>query len=97
MTAFVTTYLDTVTQDPAAGWAMLTPAFQQQSGSFAQYRRAWRSRPNAQVSNIEADPDAMTVSYDVSYSDADGEPLFDDSVTLELEYEDGRYRIAGEQ
>ncbi len=96
MTAFVTTYLDTVTQDPAAGWDMLTPQFQQQSGSFKEYRKAWRSRPNAQVSNISADPDAMTVSYDVSYSDADGNPLFDDSVTLTLQYADGTYRIAGE-
>ncbi len=96
MTAFVTTYLDTVTSDPAAGWDMLTEDFQKQSGSFGQYRKAWRSRPNAQVSNISADPDTMTVSYDVSYSDADGNPLFDDHVTLRLDYADGTYRIAGE-
>jgi serine/threonine protein kinase len=96
MTAFVTTYLDTVTSDPAAGWEMLTEDFQKQSGSFAKYRTAWRSRPNAQVSNISADPDTMTVSYDVSYSDADGNPLFDDHVTLRLDYTDGVYRIAGE-
>ena len=97
MTAFVQTYLATVTEDQAAAWEMLTPQFQAQSGSFAGYRQAWRSRPGVEVSNIVADPENMTVSYDVSYSDKQGRHLFDDHVTLTLEYQDGEYRIAGEQ
>jgi serine/threonine protein kinase len=96
MAAFIRTYVNTATTDQAAAWRMLTPEFQALSGSFADYRRAWQSRPEARVSRIDANPGNLTVGYDVAYFDAGGRPLFDDRVTLSLVYRNGAYLIAGE-
>jgi len=96
MEAFVRQYLHTVTEDPATAWQLLTPEFQERSGSYGDYRRAWQARTVADLSNIVADADDLTVSYDVAYADRKGRPLFDDSVTLSLEFRDGDYLIAGE-
>jgi eukaryotic-like serine/threonine-protein kinase len=96
MEAFITTYLDTATTDQRASWAMLTPAFRDSSGTFGRYKKSWRSRPIARPSNIVADPRALTISYDVSYRDAEGNKLFDDRPTLQLTYSDGMYLIDGE-
>ena len=96
MQAFVTTYLDTVTQDPETAWNMLTPGFQAESGPFQKYRQAWQKRPRADVSNIEADPDSLTVSYDVTYFDKNGKEVLDDRPTLTLTFEDGDYLIDDE-
>ena len=96
MQAFVTTYLDTVTQDPTAAWDMLTPEFQAESGDFQSYRSAWNKRVSADVSNIDADPDNLTVSYDVTYLDKKGKVVLEDRPTLTLTFRDGVYLIAGE-
>ena len=96
MQEFVTTYLDTVTQDPADAWTMLTPAFQAESGPFQKYDQAWQKRPSADVSNIEADPDNLTVSYDVTYFDKKGKEVLEDRPTLTLTFQDGDYLIDDE-
>ncbi len=96
MEEFLVTYLATATTDQQASWEMLTPAFQAQSENFGQYQKVWRERPNAEVSNILADPEASTVSYDVTYRDARGRTLFADRPTLQLVYQDGAYLIDGE-
>ncbi|CUR60200.1 Protein kinase [metagenome] len=93
---FVRTYLDTATTDQQASWDMLTPAFQEASGGFGRYQKGWRGRPVAEVNNIVADPENLTVTYDVTYRDAQGRRLFDDRPTLQLELQDGQYLIAGE-
>jgi tRNA A-37 threonylcarbamoyl transferase component Bud32 len=96
MREFVRSYLATVTSDPAAAWERLTPEFQQASGGFGGYRGFWRTIASAAPSGIRADPEAMTVSYDVAYERTDGSNTTD-SVTLEL-VEDGDqgFLIAGE-
>jgi serine/threonine protein kinase len=96
MQEFVTTYLDTVTQDPADAWTMLTPEFQAESGPFQKYDKAWQKRPSADVSNIEADPDSLTVSYDVTYFDKNGKEVLEDRPTLTLTFQDGEYLIDAE-
>jgi eukaryotic-like serine/threonine-protein kinase len=95
MTAFIETYLDTVADDPAAAWEMLTPEFQQESGGFTEYQQFWRPIRSATPSEIEADPETLVVSYGVEYEGPNNRPE-DDRVRLQLVYEDERYLIAGE-
>ena len=95
MKGFITDYLSTVTSDPGTTWQRLTPAFQAQSGGFDGYQSFWGTIASAKVVSANADPGAMTVSYEVEYTKADGSMETDD-VTLALVYEDGSYKIAGE-
>jgi hypothetical protein len=75
---------------------MLTPGFQAESGGFQNYRQAWKERASADVSNIEADPDNLTVSYDVTYFDKQGNEVLEDRPTLTLIFRDGAYLINAE-
>jgi hypothetical protein len=95
MERFVEDYLATVTTDPAAAWDDLTPAFQQASGGFGQYRGFWRTIQSADVVSSEADPGRRLLTYTVAYVRRDGSRATDD-VTLRLEGTDGDYRIASE-
>ena len=95
MEAFITTYLATVTQDDHATYAMLTPAFQQESGKFGGYHGFWKNMESATPSNVHADPAAMTVSYDVDYVKTDG-TTSSDHVTLQLVENGSSFLIAGE-
>jgi eukaryotic-like serine/threonine-protein kinase len=95
MEDFISTYLATVTQDDHATYAMLTPTFQQESGKFGGYHGFWKKVESATPSNIQADPVAMTVSYDVDYVKTDGSTS-SDHVTLQLEKNGSSYLIAGE-
>ena len=56
MTSFITTYLSTVTSDPEATFAMLTPEFQEASNGFEGYSGFWGTVESATPSNITADP-----------------------------------------
>ena len=95
MEAFVGDYLSTVTSDPRTTWGWLTPEFQQASGSYGSYRGFWSTIESAELLEVEADPEAMTVSYTVEYTTSDGEVETDD-VTLELVLEGDQYLIASE-
>ncbi|RYP85842.1 serine/threonine protein kinase [Nocardioides guangzhouensis] len=92
MEDFITSYLATVTQDPATTWKQLTPSFQQASGGFGSYSGYWGTIASATPSNVQADPQAMTVSYHVEYVRKDGSKVSDD-VTLGLVFEDGTYLV----
>jgi serine/threonine protein kinase len=95
MDGFVSNYLSTVTSDQHATWAMLTPAFQRQSGGFGSYQGFWRTIASATPSNISADPAALTVSYDVAYVRRDGTHASDHR-TLHLVPSGASYLINGE-
>ncbi len=95
MEEFISTYLATVTQDSHATYAMLTPAFQQESGKYGGYHGFWKNIESATPSNIRADPAAMTVSYDVDYVTKKG-GTSSDHVTLQLEKNGSSFLIAGE-
>ncbi|MCH1869034.1 serine/threonine-protein kinase [Nocardioides sp. CFH 31398] len=96
MTAFIEGYLATVTSDPEAAFGELTPGFQSASGGIGGYRGFWDGIASATPSNVSADPDTMTVSYDVDYRLVGG-GSDSDQVTLRLELtDDGQYLIAGE-
>lgn len=95
MTSFITTYLSTVTSDPEATFAMLTPEFQEASNGFEGYSGFWGTVESATPSNITADPESLTVTYTVDYVMEDGRQTTDD-VSLQLVRQDDSYLIAGE-
>jgi hypothetical protein len=95
METFVVDYLATVTSDPQAAWQRLTPGFQAASGSFDAYAGWWSQVQSADVTSASADPEAMQVSYAVTYQMADGSTM-DDDVTLDLVLRRDGYLIAGE-
>ena len=72
MTYFITSYLSTVTSDPEATFAMLTPEFQEASNGFEGYSGFWGTVESATPSGITADPESLTVTYTVDYVMKDG-------------------------
>ena len=96
MEDFIATYLDTVVSDPEAAFGMLTPAFQEASGGLEGYLGFWDDVTSTSLDSVEADPDALTVSYHYRF-EKKGQGPSEDDVTLQLEQtEDGGYLIAGE-
>ena len=95
MAAFVGDYLSTVTSDPRTTWEWLTPEFQQASGNYGSYRGFWSTIESAELQDVQADPETMTVSYSVTYTTTDGE-VTTDNVTLGLVMQGDRYYIADE-
>jgi serine/threonine protein kinase len=95
MTSFITTYLSTVTSDPEATFAMLTPEFQEASNGFEGYSGFWGTVESATPRDITADPESLTVTYTVDYVMEDGRQTTDD-VSLQLVRQDDSYLIAGE-
>ena len=96
MADFVRTYLATVTRDPRAAFAMLTPSFQQRSGGYAGYSEFWAAVRGATPSDVRADPERLVVSYHVDYQGPRKKVPPADDVSLRLVYEDGHYLIDGE-
>jgi hypothetical protein len=95
MQDFITTYLDTVTKDPAAAFTMLTPAFQDASGGLARYEAFWDSVKKAKLLSVEADPEQSTITYTVEYDRGHGDRRTDET-TLQLAYDGTSYKIADE-
>jgi eukaryotic-like serine/threonine-protein kinase len=95
MESFIEDYLATVTTDPKAAWARLTPEFQAQSGGFGQYKKFWSDMQTADVLESQGDPEDLTISYTVEYLHRDGTKSRDD-VTLQLTGTDDAYLISGE-
>jgi eukaryotic-like serine/threonine-protein kinase len=95
MKSFIEDYLATVTENPRAAFAMLTPAFQEASGGLSGYLSFWNTIASAEPTSISADPRSLTVHYTVDYTRKDGSTATDE-VSLQLVFEDGRYLIAGE-
>jgi eukaryotic-like serine/threonine-protein kinase len=99
MEQFISDYLSTAAADPASGYTMLTPGFQQESGGLAGYRSFWGRVEAANVQSIRSDPRSLTVAYTVEYqmdSSGPGSGRTTDDVNLVLEFDDGDYRIAAE-
>jgi eukaryotic-like serine/threonine-protein kinase len=96
METFIQDYLATVTTDPQAAFAMLTPSFQAASGGIDGYRGFWDTIRTATVTSFSTvDPGTLTVGYTVDYTRTDGSTAQDD-VSLQLVYQDGDYLIDGE-
>jgi len=95
MEAFIDDYLATAPTDPETTYEMLTPAFQEQSGFLDGYTGFWSTIETAELVQVSADPQALTVAYTVDYLKKNGDETTDD-VVLRLVFQDGRYLIAEE-
>ena len=95
MEQFITEYASTAPGDPASSWKMLTPNFQRASHGFASYRDFWSQWTSAEVSDVQANPDDLSVSYHIVYTRGDGSTVPDD-VSLTLAFVGGSYKIAAE-
>jgi hypothetical protein len=91
--AFIRDYVATVSDDPDAAWKMLTPKFQRESGGLDHYREFWDGATDGRVLSITADPDNLTVSYQVRFDHFDNGP---GPTVLDLTFDNGHYRIDGE-
>ena len=80
--------------DPDAAWSMLTPKFQRESGGLARYRAFWDRATSGRVLSIQANPEDLSVSYQVRFANFDNGP---GPTVLDLAYDDGTYRIDGER
>jgi len=96
MEGFIRNYLRTVAADPAVAWTRLTKRFQDASGGYQSYIGWWGGLEKAEVTSISANPDDLTVSYEVSYDwekkKGKGKLRRDDP-TLELTFDGGTYLI----
>lgn len=95
MDAFVASYLGTVTTQPRAAFAQLTPAFQEQSGGYEGYMSWWGKVRSASLVDVQSDPSDLTVGYTVSYVMKSG-ARSTQQVRLQLERLDDQLLIAGE-
>jgi hypothetical protein len=73
---------------------MLTPGFQRQSGGLQTYRDFWDGVGRGRILEVSADPATLVVSYRVRFENfgTGRRPT-----VLDLDYQDGRYLIAGER
>lgn len=89
--AFAENYVRTAADDPDAGFAMLTPAYQESSDQYADF---WGPMRDPEILEISSDPAAMTVTYTYRYTmPSTGSRT--ETVTLELVREGGELLIDG--
>ncbi|WP_436701386.1 serine/threonine-protein kinase [Nocardioides sp. BYT-33-1] len=86
---FARTYVTTAATDAAAGFAMLTPAYQARS---PEYDGFWGRVRNPQILQLTADPATMTVTYRYSYV-LRGQGRRTEWVTLRLVDQSGKLLI----
>ena len=93
---FAASYVTTAAEDPEAGFALLTPAFQEESSGLEGYTGFWGSvREVSSFTPVGADPRAGTVTYEYSYVLRNGTRRTE-TIELTLEQqEDGALLIAG--
>jgi serine/threonine protein kinase len=95
MEAFVGDYLSTVTTDPDTSWTWLTPQFQRASGGIEDYKAFWSTIQSAELEDVQADPESMTVSYTATYTKTSGDVTTEDN-SLGLKQRGDQYLIASE-
>ena len=92
---FVAAYLQTAPKDPARSLQMLTPAYRRESGGLRGYRGFWSNVVDIRrVTPVQATTTPPTATYTYTYR-LRGHGLITETVTLELQYAGGRYRIDG--
>lgn len=95
MRTFVRDYFSTVTSDPEATYAMLTPDFQAESGGFEGYSGFWSTIESATPRAIRADPQSLTTTYTIDFVTASGQTRTEQG-RLQLEPQGDGFLIAGE-
>lgn len=88
---FARDYVTLASSDPAQGFRLLTPSYQQQS---PRYREVWAAIDDPRILAITPDPLAMSVSYTYRYSLPGGGTRTED-ITLRLVQRGERLLISG--
>lgn len=91
MEEFGGSYPEIASGDTRAGFALLTPAYQAASPKYDDF---WGSVSNVDVQAVQADPEAMTVTYTYSYDHTEMGRVTE-TILLRLEGTDGAYKISG--
>lgn len=86
---FARQYVQTASEDPSRGFAMLTPDYQARSPRYADF---WGPMKNPEIESISADPAALTVTYRYRYV-YPGKGRTTERVTLRLVAADGTFLI----
>ncbi len=92
MEGFIGDYLTAAAADPSTSFPMLTRSFQRASGGFESYAGFWNTVDTAELVDVSADPESLTVTYTVAYTKTDGSAPTEE-VRLGLVYRDGTYLI----
>jgi serine/threonine protein kinase len=95
MASFIDDYLSTVTSDPKTSWGWLTSDFQKASGGYGAYKGYWSTIESAELQDVSADPETMSVTYTATYTHTDGSVVTEDN-TLGLVLDGDQYYIASE-
>ncbi len=95
MVAFGENYVPTAISDPDTSWEMLTPEFQNETGR-ASYDGFWSTIADAEVYDVTADTEEMTVTYTVEYTRQNGSKAAPEQVTLGLVKQGGELLVAEE-
>nr|WP_300051861.1 serine/threonine-protein kinase [uncultured Nocardioides sp.] len=95
MRSFVQDYFATVTSDPEATFAMLTPEFQAESGGFEGYSGFWSTIESATPRAIKADPRSLSTTYTIDFVTTSGQTRTEQG-QLQLEQQGDTFLIAGE-
>lgn len=93
MRSFVQEYVDTALTDPESSWQQLTTRFQENVGSYGSYAGFWNTIETATLRDVEADPDAMQVSYTITWDPKGDRGKEDERVVLGLVEDEGSYLI----
>jgi len=94
MKSFIRSYVAALSSDPDRAWTMLTPKFQRQSGGLDTYRKFWDGVGDGTILSLSADPRTLAVSYRVRF---DNFGTGRRPTTLDLAFDNGRYRIDSER
>jgi serine/threonine protein kinase len=94
MKSFIRSYVAALSSDPDTAWTMLTPRFQRQSGGLDTYRNFWDGVGDGTILSLSADPRTLVVSYRVRF---DNFGTGRRPTTLDLAFDNGRYRIDSER
>lgn len=95
MRSFVQDYFATVTSDPEATFAMLTPEFQSSSGGIEGYTGFWSTIESATPRAIKADPRSLSTTYTIDFVTTSGQTRTEQG-QLQLEQQGDTFLIAGE-
>ena len=90
---FAADYLTTASNNPDEGFALLAPAYQQESGGLEGYKNFWDRVSDLDIQTVRGDPDKLTVFYTYSY-EFEGDRRTED-VTLQLVESAGGFLVSG--
>ena len=91
---FVADYYAALPDDTRSGWSSLTPGFQDEIGSYGDYRGFWRTISSVEVTDTRSASENV-VDVDLTYTKSDGSSE-DETRRIYVVASGDRYRITGD-